>query len=68
MFRSYDDVMLEPQYSEIKSRSEISIAPLFEIGTPKLKMKMTTPIMSSPMDTDTGWEMAMYRDRDWETF
>jgi len=59
MFRSYDDVMLEPQYSEIKSRSEISIAPLFEIGTPKLKMKMTTPIISSPMDTVTGWEMAM---------
>ena len=48
----FDDVLLTPQFSEIMSRKEISVSSamgetLFEV-----------PIISSPMDTVTGREMA----------
>ena len=61
MYRSYDDVMLEPQYSEVKSRKVISIAPRLTIGPQKCltALFMNTPIMSSPMDTVTGLNMAI---------
>ena len=61
MFRSYDDVMLEPQYSEVRSRKNILIAPRFDVGIPSCKtvLFMQTPIISSPMDTVTGWQMAL---------
>lgn len=61
MYRSYDDVMLEPQYSEVRSRRSISIAPSFKIGLPKCQtvLLMQTPIISSPMDTVTGATMAL---------
>ena len=49
----FDDVLLEPQYSEICSRSEITIgSDLLNIG------KLDFPVISAPMDTVTESEMA----------
>ena len=51
---SFDDVLLVPQYSEVDSRSEIKIKQnLKYVGDFNL------PIISSPMDTITGYGMAM---------
>ena len=50
----FDDVLLTPQYSDIKSRKEIEISShLLHVGILKL------PIISSPMDTVTGTSMAV---------
>ena len=49
---SFDDVLLVPQYSDIESRSEIDLSRT--LGSCELAM----PIISSPMDTVTGLEMA----------
>ena len=55
---TYDDVLLVPQYSDIKSRSEVYLtSPLDESLVFKL------PIISSPMDTVTESEMAFTMDR-----
>ena len=50
---TYDDVLLQPQYSSIRSRKEI------DIGVRLNKdINLTLPIISSPMDTITGGTMA----------
>ncbi len=49
---SFDDVLLVPQYSDIKSRTEIDISRVLGDQTYEI------PIISSPMDTVTGLEMA----------
>ena len=50
---SFDDVLLVPQYSEIKSRKDIEIyQELRAVGD------FSLPIISSPMDTITGEAMA----------
>jgi IMP dehydrogenase len=51
---SYDDVLLVPKYSEIESRSQVSL-------DSKLGADLTfrTPIIASPMDTVSGLEMAL---------
>jgi IMP dehydrogenase len=57
MFRqtlSLDDVLLEPQFSSINSRSEIDISSEFS-----LDLTLELPIISSPMDTVTGPAMAV---------
>ena len=71
---TFDDVLLEPQFSDIKSRSEVDISS--ELGTlSQTSVKKLTissysasivkenavykmPVISSPMDTITGGEMA----------
>ncbi len=50
---SYDDVILVPQYSDIRSRSEIDISADLGNG-----LKLETPIISSPMDTISEGAMA----------
>lgn len=50
---TYQDVLLVPQYSDIKSRSEVDISsPL------RANQTLTLPIISSPMDTVTESLMA----------
>tara|TARA_R110000824_G_scaffold6612_1_gene30527 strand:+ start:1944 stop:2960 length:1017 start_codon:yes stop_codon:yes gene_type:complete len=50
---SFDDVLLIPQYSEVESRSEIKMNQrLKNVG------EFSLPIISSPMDTITGYEMS----------
>jgi IMP dehydrogenase len=48
----FDDVLLEPQCSEIKSRKDI------DISTEVAGIKLQTPIISSNMDTVTSEHMA----------
>jgi len=43
---TYDDVLLLPQYSDIRSRSEVDISTDLGRG-----LELTLPIISSPMDT-----------------
>lgn len=51
---TFDDVVLLPQYSPLDSRSAVSI----ETKLSLLELKL--PIISSPMDTVTGAEMACW--------
>ncbi|KKS14779.1 MAG: GMP reductase [candidate division WWE3 bacterium GW2011_GWB1_41_6] len=51
---SYDDVLLVPQFSDIKSRSDVDLSTHI---SPKLKLKI--PMISTKMDTITGVEMAV---------
>lgn len=50
----YDDVLLVPQYSDIRSRSEVDISASLDES---LRFKL--PIISSPMDTVTETDMAV---------
>ena len=50
---SFDDVLLVPQYSNIKSRTEVDISNKLDD-----KNNFTLPVISSPMDTITGETMA----------
>jgi len=50
---SFDDVLLVPNYSEIRSRAEI------KIGTSLGDYKFDIPIISSPMDTVTEYKMSI---------
>ena len=50
---TFGDVLLEPQYSDITSRKEVSLsAPLDDL------IKLKIPIIASPMDTVSEWRMA----------
>ena len=53
---SFDDVLLEPQFSSIKSRSEV------DISTDTKNYTFDLPIISSPMDTVTDSKMAVEMD------
>lgn len=51
---SYDDVLLVPQYSEIKSRQDVNLTTYI---TPRLSLKI--PLISANMTDVTGIEMAI---------
>jgi len=51
---SYDDVLLVPKYSDIESRSEISLSS--SLGK---NLVFNSPIIASPMDTVSGQDMAI---------
>ncbi len=50
---TYDDVLLAPKYSEIRSRKEIDISNKLDDN-----ITLRLPIIASPMDTVSGFEMA----------
>lgn len=51
---TFDDVHLVPQYSDIESRSEVSLTATLKNS----KVKMRLPIFASPMDTISGPKLA----------
>ena len=51
---SYDDVLVVPQYSDIRSRSEVNIGSVLGNG-----LCLDLPIIASPMDTVTEAPMAV---------
>ena len=51
---SYDDVQIIPKYSETKHREDCDISTRFTKNT-----ILTIPIVSSPMDTITEYDMAL---------
>ena len=50
---TYDDIIIVPKYSELKSRGDVKLNTRFTKNT-----ELTIPIVSSPMDTVTGLDMA----------
>lgn len=51
---SYDDILLVPQYSDIRSRAEIDLTTDLERG-----VTLSLPILSSPMDTVSEEQMGV---------
>ena len=51
---SFDDVLLEPRYSDIKSRKETNVT--VEMGNNAV---VSMPIVTAPMDTVVGVDMAV---------
>lgn len=52
---TYDDVLLVPKYSEIRSRKEIDVSSKLDDN-----ITLQLPVIASPMDTVSGFEMASY--------
>jgi IMP dehydrogenase len=50
---TYDDVLIVPQRSGIRSRSQVSLASRLTSD-----IEMGTPVIAANMDTVCGWEMA----------
>ena len=57
---TYDDVLLLPHYSDIRSRSEVDISTDLGNG-----LKLGLPIISSPMDTVTEEDFDKDMPDDW---
>lgn len=56
---SFDDVILLPQYSEVESRSNVDLSMTLYTHS-DAKYVLALPVISSPMDTVTGQDMAYY--------
>ena len=54
---TYDDVLLVPQYSDIKSRQDVSISNT--LHGPYAALRLSIPIIASPMDTISEEEMGV---------
>ena len=54
---TYDDVLLVPQYSSIRSRSEVNIGSVLD--GPHAMLRFSLPIIASPMDTISESEMGI---------
>lgn len=52
---TFDDVLIEPQFSYINSRKDIDLSSKLDDGDTLLKL----PILSANMDTVTGYDMAV---------
>ena len=50
---TFGDVLLEPQYSDITSRKEVSLKTPLDS-----ERSLDIPLIASPMDTVSGWQMA----------
>ena len=55
----FDDVLLLPKYSTIKSRKEVDLTCELSAEPDKRTLKLKSPLISSPMDTVSGSEMAI---------
>jgi IMP dehydrogenase len=53
---SFDDVLMSPRYSTVKSRKDVDLS--INIGTSTKPLQLKTPFISSPMDTVTMANMA----------
>ena len=54
---AFDDILLVPQHSEIKSRKKVSLST--SIGRFSKSVSLSVPIIAAPMDTVCEWEMAV---------
>src|SRR5215204_7312932 len=55
---AYNDVLLVPRYSRVRSRNEVDLSTLIAPG-----IALSVPLLSANMDTVTGAEMAIAMDR-----
>jgi IMP dehydrogenase len=55
----FDDVLLLPRYSNIKSRKEVDLTCELSAEPDKRSLRLKSPLISSPMDTVTGSQMAI---------
>lgn len=55
---TFDDVLIEPNISTIRSRSDVDISMGYDIGSPHPGIQLLTPIFSSCMDSVTEVTMA----------
>ena len=55
---AYNDVLLVPRYSSVRSRNDVDLSTVIALG-----ITLSVPLLSANMDTVTGAEMAIAMDR-----